>query len=195
MAQARTLARALSGCADLVEKYRLLEALRQGEAGRTEARRDAMRAIAARFPGALREWDEAPLEEIARRRNEAEAALARLVAGGAGALPDFFASQQSWLRLGIAVHERLREALALKRFLSGRAATEALAAEAREALGVTVDGARLAEIAAPPQGRVSELVYREVAREAGVTVGELKAALFFGRPGGDASEGPDEERG
>jgi hypothetical protein len=175
VARAHRLARVLEGVAEVVEKYRLLEALRRGEPGRTVARRDAMRAIAARFPAALREWDEAPLEEIARRRAEAEATLADLVARGEAALPRLSGGDRDWLRYSMSVHARLR-ALRVKRWIAGRKLTPSLAEDARRALDV--DRAELEAIASPPGRRVSEGVYRQVAAEHGVTVDQLKAALF-----------------
>ena len=174
--RARLQARTLNGACELVEKYRLLEALARGEAGRTVERRDAMREIAARFPGALREWDDAPPEAISERLRAAEEALESLSVGGAEGLDQFFASQQTWIRWSIAVHERLRAALAVKRWLAGRAPTDALLDNAEGVLGVP--RARVRAIASPPSGRVSELVYREVAAEAGVSVEALKASLF-----------------
>src|SRR5579883_1601363 len=172
---ARALARTLAGVAEVVEKYRLLEALRRGQPGRTAARRDAMRAIADRFPGALREWDEAPLDELVRRRREAEATLEALVAGAESALERLGAGERDWLRYSMQVHGRLREALRVKRWLAGRAPTEALAADAERALEVSRSAV---EAVAAPGGRLSETIYRQVAAEHGVTVEELKAALF-----------------
>jgi hypothetical protein len=170
--RARTLGRAVEEVAEVVEKYRLLEALRLGEPGRTIERRDAMRAIAARFPAALREWDEAPAEEITRRRREAEATLALLVDGAVEGLRRVEASD--WLRWSIRVHARLRRALRIKRWLAGRALDPALAQAAAAEHDAspeelrTIAGAR----------RVSEAIYRQVAAEEGVPVEAIKAALF-----------------
>jgi hypothetical protein len=174
--RARALVHTVESVAEVVEKYRLLEALRRSEPGRTAARRDAMRAIADRFPAALREWDELPLEELSRRRADAEATLAALLDGADAGTARLEAAERDWLRYSIAVHRRLREALRIKRWLAGRPVTDTIAADAASALDV--DRAALEAIAAPPANRVSEAVYRQVAREAGVSVEALKAALF-----------------
>jgi hypothetical protein len=176
VARARELAGALDDVADVVEKYRLLEALRRGEPGRTTARRDAMRAIADRFPGALREWDEAPLDELVRRRREAEETLVALLSDGESGLRRLAAAERDWLRYGMEVHRRLRSALRVKRWIAGRELTDALAADAARALAV--DRASIEAVVAPPARRVSEAIYRQVAAEHGVSVDELKAALF-----------------
>ena len=166
----------VEGLSDLVDKYRLLEALRRSPAGRTGERRGAMRTIAERFPGALREWDEAPLEWLVRRRAEAEAALHDLRASAGGSIGRLDGPDRLWLRLGIKVHRRLRDALAAKRLLGGRPPDDGVAEQARATLGMDRD--RLEAISRPPAGRISDLVYREVAREEGISLHELKAALF-----------------
>lgn len=145
------LRRALDGLDELADKYRLLDALDRTAPGRTAARRDAMRAVAARFPGALREWDELSQDERARRRDAVLSLAADLRTRGAAALPRFFAPQHDFARLGLAVHARLRVALDAKRRDP---------AAAREA------------------GRLSARVHRAVADEAGLSVEALKAALL-----------------
>lgn len=188
--------------ADLVDKYRLLEALGAAEPGRTSARRDAMRAIAVRFPGALREWDETPRDELARRRKAAEAALASFSKSGHRDPDAFFAAQQTWMRLDVAVHRRLRTVLAVKRFIAGRPVDDALAASVKSVFGISRAG--LDAIAAPPGGRVSELVRAEVAASEGLSVAELRAALHFkggpqktgdGNGGSDGSDGDHSDDG
>jgi hypothetical protein len=179
--RARALGRTLESVAEIVDKYRLLEALRLGEPGRTIERREAMRAIAERFPGALREWDEASLEEIQRRRTEAEFVLGAMLdgaeAGSAGL------AERDWLRFSMLVHGRLRRALRIKRWLGGRAIDDALARDAEVLHEAT--RAELEAIAEPPSRRISESIYRQVAEEEGISVEALKAALFPGE-----TEGP-----
>ncbi|MSP63636.1 MAG: hypothetical protein EXR72_25485 [Myxococcales bacterium] len=178
VARARAAQALIGRIADLVEKYRMLEALRRGAPGRTIERRDAIRAVAARFPAAMREWDEAPLEEIVRRREEVEGTLAALLAdldGGAGRAM-LAAPERAWIRFAAEVHERLRAALRVKRWLAGRPLTDELAGDAERAFAI--DRARLDAIATPEGGRIAEAVYREVAALHGVAVAELKAALF-----------------
>lgn len=169
---ARDAAGALSA---MVDKYRMLDELGGGEPGRTVGRRDAMRAIAARFPAALREWDEAPPEEIRRRRGLVDGAQARVL-GGESVEAALDGEEMAFARFGAAVHERLRRALEVKRWLAGRALSPSLVTEA--AGRFAVDAATVAMIAAPPSGRVSEEIYCAVAIEHGVTVSSLKRALF-----------------
>jgi hypothetical protein len=162
---------------DLVDKYRLLEALHAGEPGRTIARRDAIRAVADRFPAAMREWDELPAEEITRRR----AAVEALAADPAGALARLAAPELAWVRYAADLHERLRAALRVKRWLAGRAVTDELAGEAARRFGL--DRASLAAVAAPHNGRFTDQIYRDIAEIHHVTVAELKRALFGDRAG------------
>jgi hypothetical protein len=169
--------------AELAEKYRMLAALSAGEPGRTEARRDAMRAIAERFPGAMREWDETSPVELERRRAEAEAIALALSADAperrADGLRRLAAPQNACLRYGAQLHERLRALLKVKRWLAGRTLSEALAESARRELQVERD--ELHAIANPDDGRLAERAYREVAGDNGVSVEELKRALFPGK--------------
>jgi hypothetical protein len=177
------LARARRQAAELVEKYRLLGDLSRGTPGRSVERRDAIRAVADRFPGAMREWDETPPEELARRGAEAEA-IARALDPADPARHDeglarLAAPENAPLRFGADLHERLRAVLRVKRWLAGRPVSRALAAEAEAALGVQPP--ELEAIANPDEGRVTEPVYRAVAGEHGVSVEELKRALFPGK--------------
>lgn len=135
------------------DKYRLLVELAAGEPGRTPARRDAMRAIAARFPGALREWEALSPAEL-KRRGEIAGGLARR-AGGEEVEAQLGDPALAWLRLAIQVQERLRAALAEVR------ADAASPASARS-----------------PGSRLSARVHEEIARREGISVGALKAALF-----------------
>ena len=139
-----------------------------------------MRAIADRFPAALREWDEAPPEEITRRRVLAERARDEIRAGSAGVEVALAGDERAFLRYGLAVHRRLRKALEVKRFLSSKRPSAARLRAAADRFAL--DPEAVAAIAAPPSGRVSEEVYREVALELGVPVAQLKATLFPRRP-------------
>jgi len=164
---------------ELVEKYRLLEELHRGEPGRTVERRDAMRAIAERFPAAMREWDEASRDELRRRRGEVERVLAILVEDGARGRDELAAPANAWMRYSAQLHRRLRELLRVKRWLAGRAVDDALAAEAARAFApFAIDRALLERVASPPGGRVAAIAYAEVAARNGVTVDEMKAFLF-----------------
>ncbi len=155
---------------ELVEKYRLLEELSQGQPGRTVARRDAIRAIAERFPGAMREWDELPPEVISRRRVQVE-----------GLVADPMAELPAWVCYAIDLHPRLRAALEVKRWLAGRVLNEELLCEAGDRFGI--DRAQLVAIADPTEGRFTEVIFAAVAERHGTTIESLKAALFSHEPG------------
>lgn len=169
--------------AELAEKYRLLETLRRGEPGRTEARRDAIRAIAERFPGAMREWDEVSLDELVRRRAEVERVLVALAGDGGVAVARALlaAPERAFIGYASELHERLRAALEVKRWLAGRAIGDELAREAERRFGI--GSARLSELASPAGGRMTEAIHREVAALFGVTVEALKAELYPGSSG------------
>lgn len=185
---------------ELCEKYGLLLALSAGEAGRTIGRRDAMREVAARFPGALREWEAVPAPELVRRRAAAQALLGRLQEEGGLALAAVEAALvgEPALRFGAAVHGHLSELLRVRRFLGQQARDaagrpipvpidEALLAACLETCAAEVPGALrhlrlstalLASIARPAAGRLSALAYAQVAARHGVSVAAVKAALF-----------------
>ncbi len=94
----------------LAEKYSTLAEMRRSDARGEPHRPDAFyRALAARFPGALKELDRLPLEEIDRRVRE----LGRVLGGG---------EASAWMIAVGAYHARLRELLAAKR--RGEAACE-----------------------------------------------------------------------
>ena len=105
----------------LLHKYELLLCLRRGEPGRTEQRRDAMRAIAQLFPAALREWEEQPAEELERRHRFVAEQLARTERPEpAGEIGETTASED-WLRYGLDLHDCLRAVLQLRSYLSQQA--------------------------------------------------------------------------
>jgi hypothetical protein len=184
---------------DLCEKYALLDLLCRGEPGRTIERRDALRRVAARFPAALREWEEVRPEELRRRGVRAGELLERLQSGGQAILDEVLGSlaAEPALRFGAELHGILRELLLLRRFLAAHA--QATGAPALEALRIddglvaacaafcAVQGALshcrlstelLQAVARPAGGRLSALAYAQVAARHGVAVAEVKAALF-----------------
>jgi hypothetical protein len=86
----------------LARKYRALVALRaRRDAGETPATRDELRALAAEFPGCLRELDTLGHDELARRA----AAAAAAVAGG---------PREPWMDWIAAYHALMTEALAAR---------------------------------------------------------------------------------
>ena len=139
--------------AALARKYAALVELR--------ARRDAggdprgggdLRALAAEFPGCLRELDTLGLPELERR--------ARLTATASA---DARASEP-WIEWIGAYHALMRDALALRD--PARAGT------------VAVDAAFAAAVRAPPHGRVGVVVLRALAARFGVPAATIASALF-----------------
>lgn len=91
---------------DLLRKYQTILALRQG---RTEvAPKATLQALAAEFPGALRELDRISMELLEMRIVELE----QVVAGG----PD-----RTWMRVQNAFHALLRQERAHRRRPQGEA--------------------------------------------------------------------------
>lgn len=88
------------GPRELREKYAELRALRTDTSGADPTAR--MRALAARFPGALREIDVLPLETIDARLLALDAVLAG-------------APEERWMRVAAAFHVAMRAALDRKR--------------------------------------------------------------------------------
>ena len=174
-------ARRATGIEQLVDKYRMLVELRRAAPGRSDERRDAMRAIAARFPGALREWDVVSAQELERRLALAEQVCAANDADPARGNALLSQAGAEALRYGLAVHERLREALVIKRWLGGNPTRERLVEAARR-FALPIDA--IERIAAPPGGRISELVYDDASRDLGVAIEALKATLFSLDPPG-----------
>lgn len=186
---------------ELLGKYDLLLALSAGEPGRTVERRDAMRVIAARFPAALREWEEIPLEELERRRAHVAAQLTACAdTTDPDASADPLLGAEPWLRFGLDLHRYLRTVLALRRHVgSARRAQKsaesdrvetllraALTRAQRQGIGTTTElpwpepltEALLQNVAAPPAGRLTELAYRAVAARHGAEISDVKRAIF-----------------
>jgi hypothetical protein len=158
----------------LREKYEEMLRLRLEPSGGDPRR--AMAALASRFPGALREIDDLPLETIAERVRELRASEA----GAPAAL---------WMEAAHAFHTLTRGALCAKKWLAGRkeVGDELFIAFDREVTQLCWgDDARswraqLARVASPPRGRVTELVYERMSLLLGVPAEEARA-LVFGVP-------------
>jgi len=159
----------------------------------TEARaRQRMAELASRFPGALREIDELELAVIRERIERLDAALR-----GDGPV-------ERWMEAVGLFHSLARGALRAKRWLAGRKTVDAItvlayasdvadlavADPAGPAGAGAVDGAvadglawtgELARIAAPPRGRIMDLVFARLARTLGTTEREARH-LVFGPP-------------
>jgi hypothetical protein len=106
---AETTAAGTAAAAALARKYAALAGLRaRRDGGGRAATRDELRALAAEFPGALRELDTLGPTEIARRA----AACAAAAAGGA---------EEPWMAWIAAYHQAMREALGARRRGGARA--------------------------------------------------------------------------
>jgi len=163
----------------LREKYQELHALRLEHArGESHSPQPRMRALARRFPGALRELDELPLPLIEQRLRALDDALAHG--------PPFAA--WPWIGLQVGYHAWMRAALRVKRLSRGRRGDaleqvlgELAAAphgEAPDPEAPTLDRAAVAVILQPPGGRLGPFVVGEVARAAGVDPETVRRALF-----------------
>lgn len=136
-----------------------------------------MRALAERFPGALREIDELPLEAIAERIRVLEAALT----GEEEAPP--------WACFFVDYHGWLRAALRIKRLCNGAATLEEALSRVRARYRPEPDEPSLAAIGdegvatiwSPPGGRLNPWVFARVAALHGVSADEVSAALFVTR--------------
>lgn len=164
---------------DLLAKYHEMRAMRADDAaGASGDPRPRMRALAARFPGALREIDELSLDTI-------EARIAALD----GAVDDPIAAEP-WMIALSRYHALLRLALRIRREVPERSVRAA-----RDWLGATepgavLDDALLAALVRPPGGRLSRVVLEEVARELGTSAHEVEHALVERRRGSTPARSP-----
>lgn len=150
---------------DLREKYLRMRALRAARP-HAEPDRQELRELSRRWPGALAEIDCLPPEVLEDRI----AALDAAIAGGDTPL---FA--RAWL----LTHRRLRGALAIKAWLGGRrdvAPREPLPHDLP--IEARVYETRVDEIARPPNGKLTELVFADVARELSLPVEHMRALLM-----------------
>ena len=174
--------------AALEEKYAGLRALRADrEAAEREGRVAfapdagpvriaAFRAIATRFPGALRQLDVFDAAALEARR--VGVAAARV---DGGPLP-------MWVAITLDYHALVREALAVKRWLGGDEAIGPARVDAlRRWLGPrpermtpldAIDAAWVAEHARPPGGKLQALVWRRLEVEHGLSRAAVEALVF-----------------
>jgi hypothetical protein len=157
--------------AALARKYAALVALRRRrDAGGDPAGGGQLRALAAEFPGCLRELDTLGLPELERR---AQACAAALDEPGE--------PNERWVSWIGAYHALMRAALAVRN--PTRAATasgdlRALAALASTAAGVPLDETFVAGVLSPPGGRLGIVVLRTLAIRFSVPATEIAASLF-----------------
>jgi len=161
----------------LRDKYAQMRAMRLAHAAGDEQPhevRKAMADLALRFPGALREIDELELTEIEWR-------IERLGAALSGAI-----DVEPWMEAMALFHRLARGALCAKRWLSGRRvvtpevatsfrADAAELAFPNEALDWE---SHLGAVAAPPAGRVTQLVYERMAVRLAITAEEARSLVF-----------------
>lgn len=161
----------------LARKYRQIAELRRARArGEPIPERAVFRALAEEFPGALKELDTLPIEVI-------DARLEALLVAGAGAEP--------WIVWMIDYHALMRAALYLKIRLARLPdlptdQAEALAARASAHARVAVGAAFVAAVRSPPSGRITRVVYAELAARHSAPEEEIRTALFPRRPDPDA---------
>ena len=185
----------------LSRKYREMLSMRLAHDAGVESEtraRERMAELAARFPGALREIDDLELGIIRDRIGQLEAALR----GEAGV--------ERWMEAVGLFHVLARGALRAKRWLAGRKTvgpetvldyeSEFAGVSGDDLAGVSGDdlagacaggealasdalawSSELARLAAPPRGRIMDLVFARVAHALGTTEPEARH-LVFGTP-------------
>jgi hypothetical protein len=134
-------------------------ALRRAAAGNES--RDELRALAAEFPGALRELDRTPTEELERRLRACEG-------DGDGV----------WVAWMARYHVLVRAALAAKR--GGARSADGASADVAGADGASADVASADVASADASGarRINDAVFAQLERETGVAAADLRRALF-----------------
>jgi hypothetical protein len=155
----------------LARKYRTIAELRRAQhlASREQAI-GMLRELAREFPGALRELDSLPLEEIERRLERIERAM-------------FRGEAEQWMGFMHEYHRMLRAALGVKRRLGARKSVEELVAleiarEVTDESGFGCDVEFVQAVARPPRGRVSVFVLRRIAVAFGTEPESIARALF-----------------
>jgi hypothetical protein len=149
----------------LAEKYRRMAALRKSLSAAEPpdaAQRAELKQLAKDFPGALRELDTLPTDEIERRLSALE--------GG---------QIEPWMRWMQRYHELMRAALHIKAHPDRD--TAQLAAQLAEESGV--DEVFVRQVAKPQHGRLMVTVFEQLSQEEGLERGALWDALFPPRKG------------
>jgi hypothetical protein len=158
-------------------KYREMLSMRLAHESGDEdeaAVRNRMAELASRFPGSLREIDDLELDVIRDRMNRLDSVLR-------GDHPI-----EPWMEAVALFHALARGALWAKRWLAGRKAVDSSvrgkyetdASSAGVGGEALVWAEELAAIAAPPRGRVMDLVFTRVAVRLGTTEDEARALVF-----------------
>lgn len=159
----------------LLEKYREMRRMRREDAaGLRHDPRDEMRRLARRFPGALREIDELPLEVIEERVRVLEAVLA-----GRDEPPE-------WAAYFADYHGIMRAVLRIKRMCLGAADLDEAIACVRQGYDPASDEPSLDElgeeavagITRPEGGRLNPWVFERIAALHGVSTDHVRRTLF-----------------
>ncbi|HEY4393467.1 MAG TPA: hypothetical protein VGP64_05375 [Polyangia bacterium] len=137
----------------LARKYARLSAWRdRRDAAAFPATRDELRALAAEFPGCLRELDTLGAAELGRRASACAAAAADAAAA------------EPWMSWIDGYHALVRRALAAR--------------EARARGTPPADDTFERAILAPPGGRMGVVIMRALAQRFGLPASTIAAALF-----------------
>ena len=153
----------------LARKYAtLVELRRRRDAGGDAAGGGALRALAAEFPGCLRELDTLGLAELERRARTTEVALREPAS----------VSGEPWIAWIAAYHGLMRAALAIRAPGPAPRTDAELSDLASRAAGIPVDAAFVSHVLAPPSGRLSIVVFRTLSARFAVPAPTIAAALF-----------------
>ena len=167
--------------AALARKYRTIAELRRLKLRTGEhTPREALRSLAREFPGALRELDVLPLDEVCHRAAALEAAARDL-------------PPEPWMRWMARHHALLRAALRIKAHGRHGPLDPSKAAELAAEEGV--DASFALRCARPPAGRLGRLVMERLAEETGATIEALASALMPRRPSVDEVAAERERHG
>ncbi len=158
---------------ELLAKYREMSAMRADhDAGRDADPRPRMRALAARFPGALREIDELPAALIDGRIADLEASIAGApLPLWARAAADYHA----WMRVALALRRhagRVRDRVAALAWIETSYLPREGEPAARELIAV------VEQVLHPPEGRLNRWIFAHLAPRHGLSAAELEAAIF-----------------
>lgn len=161
---------------ELRDKYVAMLAMRvEHEAGAGGDPRERMRALAARFPGALREIDELPLATIEARIAELDEVLRteREAPPWALGLADYHA----WMRAALAIRREAGVERDRDRALAWIEAQPAAGTPSREELREALDA-----MLRPPDGRLNRWLFERLAQREGVSCEAIEARLFAPGP-------------
>jgi DNA-binding transcriptional MerR regulator len=157
---------------DLTHKYEEIRRLRAHPDLPVADVRAAMALLARRFPGSLRELDRLDPERLEARLQ----ALSRARRSG---------DAEPWMTAHVAYHRATRGALDAKRWLGERrarvvddATREAFARDPGLAGPAREWCDALADIAAPPGGRLLPLTLARVAKAMGVSIAEVRELVL-----------------